>query len=192
MYKDTMDKRIQKEIKKCLMNTSMKGIPRAMKSETRCLRAFWILGILTLLVFTASTVWFQAIQYFTYEPSSAIHHIDLLFKDLEGADAILTKFPDITLCNMQKIGSQRIEGVKTYNEFLAFVTDTYDEYKQSNPDDKTWLHILKNHTKYEDYFVFLGPHKAKLVGIQQQNFIVQCHVYAYFKSSFTSGTINKI
>ncbi len=64
---------IQKITHDSMAVSSVKGLPRIMKSETTCLRALWIIGVLALLAVCANEVYKLTSQYLAYPITTSIY-----------------------------------------------------------------------------------------------------------------------
>ena len=132
---------VKKELLKFCETTSIRGLPRVLKAESRSLRTFWFIGLIAcsgLLVYQVSLVFVKFFQYGSV--------MNMLRKTAPP------NFPDITICNMNPFDElEKINPNMTYRDYQekldSMETNLTEQVKRNYPAN--WQ------TLQRDYFVLL-------------------------------------
>ena len=173
-----MVKALQEETYRFFSSSSMKGVPRAVSSETLCLRGFWTAAVLSLLFFACYQVYTLLASYFDYAVVTSFYEQSV------HPNGFMPTLPMITLCNRNPVPASVVypEGVITQQEYLALVDEKIrcDRTKNCSASMLQKLHDVKEILKSpEGYFQYIGLEKARSIGHKQHDFIVSCKMHIF-------------
>ena len=150
-----------------LETTSVKGVPKAVRSSTRCLRALWVVALL-FGVYVASYFTTQLFQhYLQYDANLQISE-----QPLQPSD-----FPDVTLCNLNPLantpsGSAVVDSAVNilfhlYNPMLQ----SYSNDQQYNTPEDPWF---QHNFRPGKFLEFMGTDLPENGYPTSWNFLVHC------------------
>lgn len=167
MSVDTNSIRITDQVKESLSLSTVKGIPRIMKTKNKCIRSLWIMATV-LVVFLAcghSYFLFKGfLQYsvFTITEESFDLTLDSMY------------FPSITICSLVPFPENVKMEIPTYESFYEKVNEKLKELKMNgtylDPDEEA---LIKN---VNMYYEWLTLEKAKFKGYEEDVLILKCRI----------------
>ena len=139
--------------------TSVKGIPKAMKTKSHFLKCVWILGTLMGLGCALFLVITLTLAYFAY---------DTVVK-IEKCVDCKPEFPDITVCNLNILASlaalDQIDYAQYFNYTIDFLwgADASHNFSELSPEQQLYLNQLYTTRAYmgnyniDDAWEYLWP-----------------------------------
>lgn len=152
--------------------TSMKGVPRIIKSKHIFLKVLWTIATLCLLGIMIVNVTVLLTQFFSNSVVTSLR------AHLMSPKEMATHFPSFTFCNIYPFASDgwsRHPDVISYANYTELVLDELNALNNKSkypPDDlKEVKSVLLSH---EGYFQYIGPTGARKVGHTKDSFIASC------------------
>jgi hypothetical protein len=142
------------------LRTSMKGVPRVLKSETKLLVSVWLIATICLASFLTWQVYNLLSRYFNYGVVTTTASLSMNDEELREY------FPAVTLCNLYPFASQNVPGVPTYKEYLEVIGDK----QAKNEISSSYVQL----STLSAYFQYIGAESAERVGHSKDNFISMC------------------
>ncbi|CAD5113455.1 DgyrCDS2622 [Dimorphilus gyrociliatus] len=165
MDKYTNYDKIINQVKESLSMSTVKGIPRIMKTKNKCIRSLWIMATILVLFFACghSYLLFKGfLQYGVYTITE--ESFDLTFS--------VDYFPSVTICSLIPFAENTKESIPTYRTFHESVEKRLNDLKNENLSlSEGEESLLKNINMYFDW---LTLEKAKLKGYDSDIFVLKC------------------
>ena len=157
-----------KNLKEFCHKTSLKGIPRAAKSETVYFRCLWttaVLGFFTVCAVQLSTI---LQDYFAYPTSTTVHNRKL---DLFNENIL----PVHTICSLKPSTKVTVSG-RVYPDLVKKMIMMM-RCTNCTEETKSLLEQLHSHLMQpQGYFQYVGPDEARRVGIKLEDMIISCSI----------------
>ena len=181
--------------KECIASSSVKGFPRIIKSESRILRMFWVIGSFFLLSICAFQTYVVTKEFLEYPVSTSIKEEPIKFS---GPSAI--RVPDIFICNLNPFASATlniadnldksdvleefgknldhlehlvyIPTVDDYLDDLERVTECFDGFDCG----EMFKYMDKFMKSSVGYFQYIGWRNAVKLAQPLEDFIIECSV----------------
>ena len=169
-------------MKRFALTTSVKGIPRAVKTRSKPMRLLWmvcIIGFLTVAIVQAVVLTIDYLGYGTittiyeYQPKGFTTNRDLL--------------PDVSLCNTNPFGghARMVRGVPTLKEFYDRVMNVTKCDNCSSSQRHSLEHLRKVLLTPAAYSVFIGPDNVRKIGHTIESMLVDCQLILLEGQAFT-------
>ncbi len=154
------------------LHTSLKGIPRILKSSSIGLRIMWFVAVVGFLMISGYEAYKLLSEYVHYPKMTTVTEkiINLTAED------DLVKLPDILICNLNIMSSDRDEKVPSLKEFYERLIDI-TTCNQCTEDDQDRL--LRLRTKLMTpigYYQYIGKENIQKIGHTKESFIISCQV----------------
>ena len=160
----------------CCQITSVKGIPRLLRTKSVFMRFIWtisVIGFLCLALFHAILLTIEYFQY-KYFTNTGELYLDL-FNMTNGFSGI----PDITLCNANPFASNRSlsKEIPTMEEYFKLVEQSTTCDNGCTEEEKASLNdIMDDMMSTNGYFNYIGRHNAAKLGHTLESFIAYCEL----------------
>ncbi|ESO10578.1 hypothetical protein HELRODRAFT_167080 [Helobdella robusta] len=161
---------VKKEIANYAENSTIKGIPKIVKSKDPFMKKLWLFSVL---------LWAGVLAYLFYKNMSQFFDWPVMTKYGEMVDGTI-KFPDITICNLDPFASGYLYELPVYyyfefmnrskNELINYLTT----YKNTILSDA--LMVYDEFNSISGYILNL-PKKLRAKNSDCPNFITRCNVY---------------
>lgn len=156
---------IQFKIKESLSMSTLKGIPRVMKTKNKFIKSLWIVGSMLVIV-AAGFHWYYLFNGYLKRSVFTIVQ--------ENYEAILSNenFPGVTLCSLAPFSNNHDGNISSYREFHAMLSEKLKEYqKNKQPLSERIKRLLRHRSVYFDW---LGLENAGKIGQKKRVFILNC------------------
>ena len=162
-------------LKKFGLATSVKGIPRAVKSKSRAIRVLWSVSVIGFLVAACFDSYNLTEEYLAFGVTTALTEYSV---ELLGRTERSVQLPDISICNTNPFGSNvnMMKIIPTLREFYERVSNI------TSCDDCSPLHkqkldrmrkYLLSPSVYSDY---IGPDNVQKVGHSLDSMLTDCQL----------------
>ncbi len=175
--------RIKEVTLDCAKTTSLKGIPKVIKSERWSLTLLWLLGTLLLFTMCIYQVYIIVSEYASFAKVTTITEESLRL--LENDEV---RLPDILACNLSPFssvlsGPVDIPKVSDYIALVDNVTMCTDN-NPCTPQQEMVLGTLRGYLMSPSgYFQYIKKDAAQQLGNTLETFIASCQVLIYTGSS---------
>ncbi len=162
---------IFKYVKEFLTSTSMKGVPRIIKSPNICLRGMWFIAVITSLGICMLQANSLVASYWKYPKITSIteHYINMAHGSIPPTE--------VMICNLNPIASNSNRVVDDEHSLESFITKVINITVCdgcSDTDYTYWMGIRRKLRSTIGYFEYLGKTKIGRLGQSQESFIVDC------------------
>ena len=162
-------------LKKFGLSTSVKGIPRAIKSKSRPLRILWSVCVILCLVCAIYQSYFLTQSYLAFDVTTTLSEYWL---DLVGLTEHNVDLPDISICNANPFGSNTsmVQAIPTLEDFYGNVLNltSCDNCSQSQ---KQKLEIMRKILLSPGvYAENIGPDNVRKIGHSLESMLVDCQL----------------
>ena len=163
--------------------TSIKGIPRLLRTKSTFMKVTWAVSI---LCFIAMAVWQAAeltINYMEHSSVTAIHEIPLDPNSAMFDDVVM---PDLTFCNVNPFSSNftNASDILTIEEFIHQVTEMTSCINCSETEEKSMSRLRDELITTRGYHTQIGKDNAQRISHKKEALIASCHIW------LNSGTHN--
>ncbi|PAA68471.1 hypothetical protein BOX15_Mlig031432g1 [Macrostomum lignano] len=150
-------------------NTTIRGIPRIIKSESRRIRLLWIFFVVALFVACILCLSFLTLQFIEYD----VMHPPRVLKDYSSP------FPSVTLCNMRPLSSEGRQQLsqqgwkypRDFSESLELFARNLYFYNEST---KYVYYNFSGSMGFPAYLESLPRSASRDIGHTLQDFILDC------------------
>ena len=167
---------LKAELERFAATTSIKGVGRAWKSSTLCLRVLWGLAVVCGISASLYQCSVLLADYFMYDSVVQLEEVDLNAYALnEDADTI----PDVTVCNLNvfKFATNKSGGYSALEEYFRRVIN-YTECP--NCTDQTSVEALKAQLlTLSGFYQNLKPEEIVEFGHSMEEFIPRCLLLSF-------------
>ena len=169
-------KMIRREVREYLRLTSVKGIPRLLRTKSRFMQFVWGVSILCFLVVAAYQATMLTKTFLKFSTVTSMRELPL---DLTGESQHTVHLPHATFCNSNPFASNFTQdnGIPSMEEYIIQVKQltTCDE---CTVDQKVTMSQLRDELMTSrGYYIQIGKDKAKTIGHQVESLLASCHVW---------------
>ena len=155
------------------LTTSVKGIPRAVKSKSRAMRILWSVCVVSFLTAACFQSYHLTEQYMAFSITTTLSEYIVEGIGPRGRNVEL---PDISICNTNPFGTnvdgmQDVPTVKEYYERVLNIT-TCNNCSSSQKLGMIRKYLLSR-SAYSDY---IGPDNVRKVGHTLESILVDCQL----------------
>ena len=166
---------VKSEITKFCENTSVKGIPRVVKSPTKLLRAIWLVTVLLCMSIAFWQTSEIVIEFSGYPVTTTItekNREEIENENLTDYKSLLT-FPTVTVCNTNAFSTNlsQYDGVLTFDDYIEKVNSMFPN------SQKGFVQALRTSRAYG---AFIGKDAVMKASHKQDNMIVSCQYLANY------------
>ena len=168
------------ELKRFGNLTSAKGVGRAIKSDSQCLKVMWVLSVVVLLAITIYNVWNLTNEYLMYHTDTKITE--------NRIDIVQDKASDILLCNINPFSTaslnRTLELWTSYQKRILewTSTDAEDSREEVISVNSIRQELLKGHS---GFYQHIGSEEASELSHTWRSFVISCKVH------FLDGVMEK-
>lgn len=159
-------KAVPRRVKDSLSLTTLKGIPRIIRTKNKVFKCIWIFSTICLSL-------------------GAIYHTYTLINKYINPSSYTTvkttydqhkeNFPSIGICPLTPFGNFVPDGLPTYKDFYTLMSKRISQFEEKGSKvNKQFLSIL---TEASTYYEWIGEENAKKVGYQMDSFIIYCRIF---------------
>ena len=165
-----------KQVEIFLEKTSMKGVPRIFKTDSRGLKALLIVSIIIFFTCCGYQLYIAVSSYLLYPMVTSIseENINIFVSQLRP----YTPLPSISLCNLNPLVSDFSSPYAI--DFMASYRNRLLDYLHvQNQNSAFGSDTLFENEMYRMYNVFMFGNKEEVqdIATQQDNFILDCYLY---------------
>ena len=162
-------------LKKFGLSTSVKGIPRAVKSKSRPVRVLWSVCVIGFLACACAQTYFLTQSYLEFDATTTLSQKRI---DLVGKTEYIVQLPDISICNANPFGSntKMVHGIPTPEDFYGGVLNltTCDNCSLSQKQKLERIReILLTPRQYAEH---IGPDNVRKIGHSLESMLVDCQL----------------
>lgn len=178
---------LRDELNRFCHQTSMKGVPRIVKSDYRPLRFAWVFFVLALLSVCIWQVTTLGVSYFAYPMTTTVRE-KMLYQGEEPY------FPAVTICNHNTVSTkeQRKHRIPSQEEYQALVLRETECPHCSDVEREQLSNLTNTLLSSTGYFQYLGVQNATLVGHQKDGFVIHCHMSVQIGVSLKKQSCDEI
>ena len=167
---------MKEEVRDWALLTSLKGVPRAIKSKLRVLKVIWYISTALFVLLALYHVILLTVMFLHYDFTTQFHEEDFEIKSEGNAPIYL---PSVTICNLNPFSGNASSAMATLGlPRLATFRDVVRRVTECDgcPDDNLNLLLSEQHELMTShgYFSHIGRNNAAELGHSQENFIVGC------------------
>ena len=157
------------------LTTSVKGIPRAVKSKSRAMRILWSMSVIGFLAAACFQSYNLTSEYLEFAVTTALTEYSV---ELLGKTERSVQLPDISICNTNPFGSNvgmvtDTPILKEFYERVSNITFCHNcSTSQKEKVDRMRKYLLSP-SVYADY---IGPHNVRKVGHSLDSMLVDCQL----------------
>ena len=157
------------------LKTSVKGIPRAVKSTSRTLRILWSVSVIGFLAAACFQSYILTKEYLAFTSTTALTEYNV---ELLGLTERSVQLPDISVCNTNPFGSNidKIQDVPTLKEFYERVSNITLCDECSSLQKQKMDSVRKYLLSAAVYADFIGPDNVLKVGHSLDSMLVDCQL----------------
>lgn len=169
---------IREEVRSFLQQTSIKGIPRAVKAKRKFLKVLWIISTFAFLSLAFWQVTELVSEYLTYPTTTVMEETNV---GIEHTDSVI-QTPVLTVCNLNSFAGNtshlmRDLGLPTLAQFRSLVINMTTCPECDHADRELLGYIRDDLLTPEGYFAHIGKKNASLLGHMMDNFIIECLLF---------------
>ena len=181
--KSAMDRGME-TMKHFALTTSVKGIPRVVKSKSKPIRLLWtvcIIGFLTAAILQATSL---TIDYLRYGSTTAIYEYR---PDYHRFKTNKDFFPDVSFCNTNPFGGHAdlVQDVPTLKEFYDRVMNVTSCVNCSSAKTQNLKGLRESLLTPAAYSIFIGPDNVRKIGHTLETMLVDCQLILIDGQFFT-------
>ena len=169
-------KMIRREIREYLRLTSVKGIPRLLRTKSRCMQYIWGVSIVFFLSVAAYQATMLTKTYLTYSTVTSMRELPL---DLTGQSEHSVHLPHTTFCNTNPFASNFAE-----DDTIPFMEQYITQVQHMTTCDGCTIDQKVSVSQLRDelmtsrgYYIQIGNDKAKTISHQVESLFASCHVW---------------
>ena len=157
------------------LKTSIKGIPRALKSQSTSMRVLWSVSVVLFLGMACLQSYWLAIDYLAFDVTTTFSEYRV---DLSGYTEQSVQLPHVTICNTNPFGSNAgiVADIPTLKEFYDRVLNITSCSKCSSAQSESLKQARELFLTPEAYAEYIGPFHVKQVGHSLQSMLVDCQL----------------
>ena len=161
--------------------TSLKGIPRLLRTKSVFMRATWAMSILCFLAMAISQAAILTMTFLERSSVSAIHEMPI---DPDTPQLESRVMPEVTFCNINPFSSNftNASDIMTIEEFHQRVTQMTSCTNCTEEDKESMAALRGELLTTRGYYMQIGKTNALRISHQTRTLIAACHVLV------TSGT----
>ena len=158
--------------------TSVKGIPRLLRTKAPFMRVVWAVSIVCFLVMAACQAVMLTMSYLEYSTVVSIGERPL---DISGQSTGTAQLPDITFCNINPFASNFTGGtdIPSIKEFISRVKDITRCDGCSEDQEILMLQLREELTSTRGYHMQIGLQNARRISHRMDSTIASCHVWTF-------------
>ncbi|CAD5113456.1 DgyrCDS2623 [Dimorphilus gyrociliatus] len=156
---------IKAKIKESLSMSTLKGIPRVMKTKNKCIKSLWAVGTI-MVILAAGCHWYYLFSGYLKRTVFTIVQ--------ENYEAILSNenFPGLTLCSLVPFSKDPTGEIPSYEQFHTKLLSKIKELEKRNKTLNSRTKRLLIHKSI--YYDWLGLNDARKIGQKEGVFILNC------------------
>ena len=162
-------------LKKFGLSTSVKGIPRAVKSKSSPMRILWSVCVLGFLACACSQIYSLTQSYLAFDVTTTLSEHRL---DLTGATEHTVQLPDISICNTNPFGSNAdmVHVIPTLEDFYDGVLNVTTCDNCSLSQEQKLARVRKILLTPRQYAEQIGPDNVKKIGHSLESMLIDCQL----------------
>ena len=160
------------ELKRFGNLTSAKGVGRAIRSDSQCLKVMWVLSVVLLLAITIYNVWNLTNEYLMYDTDTKITENKI--------DIVQDKASDILLCNINPFSTDSLN--RTLELWISY-KKRISEWTSTNVEDSRDKVMSANSVRQElltghsGFYQYIGSEEASKLSHTWRSFVISCNVH---------------
>ena len=154
-------KALKDNVKNFMTTTSVKGISKAIKAESKVLRVVWIISTCTGLAVSITLIALILVAYFRYD----------VVTNIDDCSTCIPEFPDITVCPLNALPGLADLELTSYEEYSTLVWNTQNAFNVTSYPLSEYQHFLElystsayyenvNHTQFWQAYGMMGSHNV--------------------------------
>ena len=158
--------------------TSVKGIPRLLRTKAPFMQFVWSVSIVCFLVMATCQAVMLTMSYLEYSTVASIRELSV---DVSGQSTDTAQLPDVTFCNVNPFSSNftGYPGIPSIEEFISQVEDITRCDGCSEEQELPMLQLREELTSTRGYHMQIGLQNARRISHQKDATIASCHVWIF-------------
>ena len=167
---------MRKTVLEFLRITSIKGIPRFLRTKRLLMQCVWGISIICFLVVAAYQSTMLTMAYLEYSTVTSIRELPL---DMTGQDEHSIQLRDITFCNANPFASNftRDTEIPSFEEYITEVQDMTFCDRCSWDQNMAMSQLRDELMTTRGYRIQIGHDKARTIGHQSTTLFSSCTVW---------------
>ncbi len=164
------------ECKRFCQSTSLKGVPRILKTKSLGLRSMWAVAVFTFLAVSGLQAYNLIVEYLQYPTVTVVREKG--FNMTHSTEVIM---PDVLVCNLNpfaytvtKHNNKHIPSLEDFYNHVMHVTQCIGNCTQQQI--KLMLQIRDDLLTYTGYYQYIGRDGITQVSHSKDGFIVSCQL----------------
>ena len=164
-----------KRLRQFCQKTSVKGIPRILRTKSYFMRTIWVTSVTCFLAMAIYQAFLLSAGYLEYASVTSVREFSV---DVTGISADSVRLPDITFCNMNPFS------ISTYNLTDVISLENYHNKVMSMTTcENCSVNALRQMEELQSelltssgYYIHIGSRNARRVSHKEEAFIASCYV----------------
>ena len=166
---------VKKRIHQFCQKTSVKGIPRILRTKSYFMRTIWTISVTCFLAIAIYLSFLLLSDYLEYRSVTSLREYNI---DVSGSTSDSVRLPDITLCNMNPFS------ISTYNMTDVLSLEHYHKKVLSMTicdnctaeETKKMEELRSELLTTSGYYIEIKSENARRVSHKKEGFIASCHI----------------
>ena len=165
--------------------TSVKGIPRLLRSRSRIMQSVWTISIFCFLSTAIYHSWLLIQAYLKCGTLTSLQERTLQFSPSNMASL---KLPDMTFCNLNPLANEfhDVPDIPSMESYVNEIRKWSPCRRCSKQFNKTMEQLMGDLFSTMGYFTYVGAHNTQRIGHSQESFIAYCQFWE------TSGLLSRL
>ena len=166
---------VMETMKEFGLKTSIKGIPRALRSQSTSMRVLWSVSVVSFLGMACYQSYLLMTEYLSYDITTVFSEYRV---DLAGYTEQSVQLPYISICNTNPFGSSSstVADIPTLKEFYERVLNVTSCSTCSSKESEPLKQVQELFLTPEAYAEYIGLDHIKMVGHSLQSMLVDCQL----------------
>ena len=155
------------------LTTSIKGIPRAVKSKSLSMRILWTVCVIGFLGLASIQSYALTMSYLNFDVTTTLANYRT--NQFKGFNDIM---PDISLCNTNPFGSNTrlVKGIPSLQEFYKRVLNVTSCDNCSSSETAGLAQFRQTLLSAWAYAYYIGPDNVKRIGHSLESILADCQL----------------
>ena len=166
---------VGKRIQQFCQKTSVKGIPRILRTKSYFMRTIWTVSVTCFLSIAVYISFSLSSDYFKYRSVTSLREYNI---DVSGSSSTSVRLPDITLCNMNPFSistynlTDELSLEKYHKKVLSMTICDNCSAEQTQRMEELKAELLTT----SGYYIQIDSKNARRVSHKKEAFIASCYI----------------
>ena len=171
--------------------TSVKGIPRLLRTKSPFMQVVWGVSIVCFLVMATWQAILLTLRYLQY---STVISIQEKVLDLSGTSKTSVRLSDITFCNVNPFATNftAATDILPIADFLSGVEELTRCDNCTREEELSMEQLQQELTTTRGYMIQIGANNTQRISHQVESFIAACHIWVMYGMQPSTVPCNKV